>query len=48
MTTEKPNAKMPYTAPRLVVYGSLQQLTQSVGMGNFMDGGNPGQDLKST
>jgi len=34
------NRKKPYQAPRLVAYGDIAAVTQTVGMNGMVDGGN--------
>jgi hypothetical protein len=39
MSNDSGTRKQPYTSPRLIVYGDIQQLTQATMMGTLNDGG---------
>jgi hypothetical protein len=38
----KPEPKKPYSKPTLTIYGTVRELTQSVGIHGTRDGGPPG------
>jgi hypothetical protein len=37
----KPEPKESYSTPKLTIYGTIEQLTEAVGMRGSTDGGNP-------
>jgi hypothetical protein len=45
--SEKPEKKKPYQAPKLIVYGSLIEMTQAAGRKSKADGGKIGTNRKT-
>jgi hypothetical protein len=37
----QPEPKEPYSTPKLTIYGTIEELTKSVGAHGSTDGGNP-------